>query len=366
MQRKSVCHVLGFLALAGASMAWASSPSVPPKSGVDTGTSHGAPYRIDIPSNWNGDLVVLMHGYELKGERREDPWPQEEETPVFLSRGYAVAASAYASQGWAVDDALINSEQLRRQFVRDHGQPHHTYVVGFSLGGLDALAMLEREGHAYDGALSLCGANVSSPDLIARAVVEPLAAFNVFFPGVLPDPADPASPPKVDPKRVQQALQSDPAKAALLEKRLQETDASLPDALILFYAVLHEIRERAGGTPVDTTKTVYRGYGDDAEFNRKVRRYVGSPSAMAYLSHNVTLTGRISAPAVLQWNAFDSIVPPRFDAIYPHLAQAAGDGSWVTVLPSVGQGHCQFSPEQVGQAFDALVQRVRSVKAKNR
>lgn len=80
---------------------------------VDTGTLDSAPYRVEIPANWNGELVILLHGYEPKGIPRATPWPQNEETPVFLSQGYAVAASAYASQGWSVADAVPDNERLR-------------------------------------------------------------------------------------------------------------------------------------------------------------------------------------------------------------------------------------------------------------
>lgn len=344
--------------------AMADSPPRPSTaSQTDTGTLQRAPYRIDIPAHWNGDLVVLMHGYEPNGTPRQHPWPQDDSTLVFLARGYAVAASAYASQGWAVDDALIDSEQLRRQFIKDHGEPRHTFAVGFSLGGLDALAALENGGKAYDGALSLCGVNTSSPEIIADGVVMPLVAFDVFFPGVVPDFAAPDSPPTIDADRIRQALRRDPARAAQLAKRLQETDASLPDALTLYYMVLRELEQRADGMPVDNTKTVYRGFGDDAAFNRNVRRYTGTPSAMDYLSRHATLTGHIDAPVVLQWNAFDPTVPARFHAIYPQLVRKAGDTSRLTVLPPVGDDHCDFTATQIGQAFDRLIERVHAEKA---
>ena len=32
-----------------------------------------------------------------------------ETTPVFLDKGYAVAQSQYASQGWAVGDAIVDN-----------------------------------------------------------------------------------------------------------------------------------------------------------------------------------------------------------------------------------------------------------------
>ncbi|AIF47573.1 hypothetical protein [Dyella japonica] len=361
-------RLLGLLVAAGIAYpfhASADAPvAAPPATDqVITGTLQGAPYRIDIPAHWNGDLVMLMHGYEPKGTPRQEPRPQNQETPVFLARGYAVAASAYASQGWAVAEALTDNEQLRQLFAREHGKPHRTYVVGFSLGGLDALATLEANGHHYNGALSMCGVNVSSPDIIARAVVTPLVAFDANFPGVLPDLADAASPAMIDPQKITQALQADPAKAATLEARLQETDATLPGALMLYYMVLREIEQRAGGMPVDTTATTYHDFGDDQAFNQQVRRYKGSPSAMAYLAQHVTLTGKIDAPTVLQWNVFDPTVPSRFHGVYPELVRTAGRDARLTVLPPVGQGHCEFTPEQIGAAFDVLVQKAGATKA---
>nr|WP_199047891.1 hypothetical protein [Dyella sp. ASV24] len=324
---------------------------------TSTGSLHGVPYRIDIPKHWNGDLVVLMHGYEPKGVPRQNPWPQNEETPVFLSRGYAVAASAFASQGWAVGDALDDSERLRELFIKENGKPHHAYVVGFSLGGLEALAALERHGPAYSGALSMCGVNVSAPDIVARGVVTPLVAFDTYFPGVLPDLASSASPAMIDPKQIQEALKRNPEKASLLQDRLQETGETLPGALMLDYMVLREIEQRAGGMPVDTTKTRYTEFADDPAFDSKVRRYKGVPVAMTYLADHVTLTGRIAAPVVLQRNALDQTVPGRFDTVYPALAAAAGNASKVTVLPLVGEGHCAFTHEQIGKAFDVLVEK---------
>jgi pimeloyl-ACP methyl ester carboxylesterase len=354
--------LLGLLVACGVSYPFNTSMAVSDEAAETTistsaGSLKGVPYRIDIPKNWNGNLVVLMHGYEPKGLPRQSPWPQNEEAPVFLSRGYAVAASAFASQGWAVGDALEDSEQLRQLFIKKNGKPHRTYVVGFSLGGLEALATLERHGPEYSGALSVCGVNISAPDIVARGVVTPLVAFDTYFPGVLPDLADPASPPMIDPGRIQEALQTDQTKAARLEARLQETSATLPGALMLDYMVLREIGQRAGGMPVDTTKTDYSEFADDSSFSSKVRRYKGAPSAMAYLAENVTLTGRITAPVVLQRNAFDQTVPSRFDTAYPDLAKNAGNSSKVTVLPPVGEGHCDFTHEQIGKAFDVLVDK---------
>lgn len=324
--------------------------------GAHTGTLQGAPYRIDIPANWNGDLVMLMHGYQPVGAPLKTPMEAADSTPVFLDKGYAVAQSQYASQGWAVGDAIVDNERLRQYFVRTFAHPAHTYIYGFSLGGLEVAASIERYPHTYSGAMITCGLTISTPEFVARGVLTPLVAFDALIPGVLPDLAAPSSPSFIPPDAFAKALQAHPKEAALLEKRLQETPETLP-TLSLYYMGLRELEQRAGGMPVDNRKTVYHGFGDDAAFNRRVRRYTGSPTAMAYAQRNVTLTGRIGMPVVMQWNAFDQTVPARFHGIYPDQVRAAGNGKWLTVLAPAGNGHCNFTDAQTAAAFDTLVRK---------
>jgi len=331
-----------------------------PQPGAHTGTLQGALYRIDIPANWNGDLVMLMHGYQPVGAPIKTPMVAADSTPVFLKKGYAVAQSQYASQGWAVGDAIVDNERLRQYFVRTLARPTHTYIYGFSLGGLEVAASIERYPHTYTGAMITCGLTVSTPDFMARGVLTPLVAFDALIPGVLPDLAAPDSPAFISPDDFTKALQTHPKQAALLEKRLQETPATMP-ALSLYYMALREFERRAGGMPVDNRKTVYRGFGDDAAFNRQIHRYAGSPDAMAYARRNVTLTGHIATPLVMQWNLSDPTIPARFHGIYPDQVRAAGNGKWLTVLAPAGSGHCDFTEAQTAAAFDTLVRKAGAV-----
>jgi hypothetical protein len=329
------------------------------KPGAHPGTLQGAPYRIDIPAAWNGDLVMLMHGYQPVGAPRTTPMKAAEATPLFLKQGYAVAQSEYASQGWAVGDAVVDNERLRQHFIRAFARPAHTYIYGFSLGGLETVASIERYRHAYTGALVMCGATVSTPELLSRAVVAPLVAFDALIPGVLPNLAAADSPPFIPPAVFAKALQAHPQQAALLEKRLQETPETLP-SLALYYMLLREFEQRAGGMPVDNRKTIYHGFGDDAAFNRQVHRYAGSPAAMAYAQRNVTLTGHIDVPLVMQWNTFDQTIPSRFHPVYPDQVHTAGNGKLLTVLAPVGDGHCNFTDAQITAAFGTLVRQADS------
>jgi hypothetical protein len=350
--------IKGCLALATCiGMAFAPALAAALEPGTHAGTLQGAAYRIDVPLGWNGDLVMLMHGYQPVGAPQKTPMEAAEATSLFLAKGYAVAQSQYASQGWAVGDAIADNERLRQHFVQDFASPAHTWIYGFSLGGLEAAASIERYQHAYSGALVMCGATVSTPELISQGVVEPLVAFDALIPGVLPDLAAPDSPPIVPPDVFAKALQAHPEQAALLQKRMQGTPETPAGSLMLYYMLLREFEHRAGGMPLDNRKVVYQGFGDDAAFNRRVHRYAGSPAAMAYARDNVTLTGRIEVPLVMQWNTFDQTIPVRFHPVYPHQVRAAGNGKWLTVLDPTGDGHCDFTDEQISTAFDTLVRK---------
>lgn len=354
-QFRLIMLVVALLICCGAVIPTAFAADASPSS--RTGTLQGAPYRIDVPADWNGDLVMLMHGYEPVGTPRSMPMKPADETTIFLKQGYAVAQSDYASQGWAVDDAIVDNERLRQLVERSIGHPRHTYLVGFSLGALEGAASLERHPHTYAGALLMCGATVSTPELISRGTLTPLVAFDALIPGVLPNLAASDAPAFLPPRVFAQALKAHPEQAAILERRLQETPESLP-TLSLYYLVLRELERRAGGMPVDNRKTVYRGFGDDAAFNRRVHRYTGSPAALAYARRNVSLTGHIDAPLVMEWNAFDQTIPSRLHAVYPDQVRAAGNSKLLTVLAPVGQGHCAFSDAQISAAFGTLLSKV--------
>jgi pimeloyl-ACP methyl ester carboxylesterase len=327
---------------------------------VDTGVLEGAPYRVDIPADWNGDLIMQLHGFEPIGTPRATPKPLGNEAPLFLAAGYAVAQSSFASQGWAVDDGLRDNERLRAWFARKHGKPRHTYLVGFSMGGYVALASLERHGKYYDGALSLCGANVPGTRVFDD-VLTSLVAFDYFFPhttglpqGGLADPAAPALNQMEVMHAVDAALKTDEAAARLLARHVQVSRERLAGAIGVHYLVLHQMRTRAKGMPVDNRATVYSGFGDDAAFNRGVHRYAGDPQAMRYLAAATSLSGEIHKPLVLQYNHDDFLIPVRYQSVYPAMVRSA-HGRAPMLLPSAGEGHCGFAPEQIMQAFRTLV-----------
>lgn len=325
----------------------------------DTGMIGAAPYHIDIPEGWNGDLVILLHGYEPKGTPRQSPLPRNEAAPLFLARGYAVAASAYASQGWSVADAVPDTEQLRSYFVDKYRKPRHTYLVGFSMGGLVLLKSMELHGEMYDGGLSLCGVNMPASTVFQEAVLTPLVAFDYFFPDTMGlakgGLADPDSPAMLDPEELEKSLKQNEQAASLLSRRLGIPRSGLAGALMLHNLVLREAASRAGGFPVDNRAVTYSGFEDDQAFNRGVRRYAGDGKAIAEINSSGELTGKIKDPLVLQPSANDPTVPGRLNDVYPELVRSHGLQQLLLVLPAVGEGHCNFNDGQVTDAFDQLL-----------
>ena len=332
---------------------------------LETGTIDDAPFRIDIPADWNGDLVLLAHGFEPVGVPRSSPMSPNDATPVFLAGGYAVAQSSYASQGWAVRDAIDDTERLRQRFVQRYGAPRRTYLVGFSMGGGVAAASLEMHPDAHDGALSLCGVNVPGARLADELFIT-LAAFDYFFPHALgaavglTDPAAASSNQGEVMSAIASALAGEPAIAATLARYLEVPVEAVPGVVSLHYLVFQDISKRAGGLPVDNRMTRYRGFGDDAAFNAGVRRHAGNERAMQYVATAPSLTGRPGKPLVIQYNQDDPTVTPRFRMIHAAMTSPASGKDQVLTLPPVGEGHCGFSPEQIGKAFRTLTDWVET------
>ncbi len=131
-----------------------------------TGTLAGAKYQIELPRTWNGTLLLFSHGY-----RNAEPAPPDfarvqtdaQDAPTravaqaLLAKGYALAGSAYASNGWAVADGVAAGEQLHDFFGRKVGRPDRTYVWGESLGGLITELLAEKHPDWVAGAAPLCG-----------------------------------------------------------------------------------------------------------------------------------------------------------------------------------------------------------------
>jgi pimeloyl-ACP methyl ester carboxylesterase len=319
---------------------------------VELGVLDGAPFRIEIPAAWNKGLVMYAHGYSVGAVSFDKESPQSTALRAeFLSRGLAFAESAYSKQGWAVKEGMAETEALRRYFVMKHGQPAESYIAGHSMGGHITVATIERFPDAYDGALPMCGPLGSAVDFLNNGLFEMLVTFEALFPGTIGSPYEPAMQTAGKAKA---AIAAQPDRAAMFARHFARPVDDLPGVLAFFQVIAGELKQRAGGEPFDNRNRIYSGFGDDAAFNRTVKRYTANPAARDYVRQNASPTGRTADPVLTLHTTSDPLVLGSDVAAYEVLAVQAGTADRFVARFVDASGHCNFTPAQTGHAFDAL------------
>ena len=339
----------------------AAAQNPPAAPAVETGTINGAPFYIEVPANWNKGLVMYAHGYTVAGDKPPDHASQRIKAfhDIFLSRGFAFAASDYSVQGWAIKEAIEDTEALRRYFASKYGQPAETYVTGHSMGGHITMAIVERYPEAYQGALPMCGPLGAAIDFLTAGPFDMLVTFEAMFPGTIGSPYEPR---RDTGKKAETAMAADPERAARYAQHYDRTVAQVPGTLSLFHAIVGELKSRAGGEPFDNRNRIYSGFGDDAAFNRTVKRYAANPAAREYLRQYATPTGRISDPVLTIHTTSDNLVLGHDVSAYDVPAALAGTSEKFVARFVEANGHCNFTPAQTAAAFDALLAWARDGK----
>ncbi len=125
------------------------------------GVHTGAGYRIEVPDNWNGDLVIWAHGFREAAptdpdflELTVDNHPLRE---FLIPNGYAWAASSYRRNDYDVTSGVQDSHALTKRFNGIVGKPDRVYFTGASMGGHITAVAIEQYPRTYDGALPVCG-----------------------------------------------------------------------------------------------------------------------------------------------------------------------------------------------------------------
>ena len=321
----------------------------------DFGRLEGADYRIDVPQNWNRELIVFYHGYSPQPIRFAQG---ERISPMFqpmLDEGYAVIQSGYSAGGWAVEQAYADTEKLRAAFVAKHGAPKQTWAMGMSMGGTLTTLTIESRPDIYAGALSLCGASEPSDRLVQRDLAL-RAAFDFYFPEVLPAVAELRGPTAADERRVVAALAANPAaRQALLRWYAAAEEKNLPGVILFAGYEIAELTQRAHGLPVGNAELIYAGSGDDAALNAGVHRYSADAKAALYLAHWYTPTGKLLKPLLALHDSGDPLVPAASANEYALAVARAGHGDNFVQQYVDREGHCVFTPQEIGHAFDELV-----------
>jgi pimeloyl-ACP methyl ester carboxylesterase len=341
-----------------ASLSASSADSQSPGTQVETGTLDGAAYRIDVPANWNHILLIYYHGYSERPIVFDKSKPDDVGSAL-AGAGFAVAQSAFSATGWAVDKALPQTESLRKYTISHYGQPKETYVLGHSMGGLLTVATIERNPERYDGALPLCGLLEPTTWAIERAG-STRAAFDYYFPGILPGPLGAPASFQFDDaavNKVLNALRSNPkGKAELMALTQFKTVRDLADGLVFGGFVLRDIEQKTGASALENHNFIYAGGADDNALNDGVKRYTASEKAIEFLKTWYTPTGILTKPVLAVHTTYDPIIPAESVSVYADLVLRTGSGSNFVQQYVRSDGHCHISGPETLTALDELIQ----------
>jgi hypothetical protein len=357
----AIAAVLLFVTTLGAAHASAQT--------VLTGEAGHAFYRIVVPDNWNGQLVIWNHGISLS-----PPGPVTDLGPlanVQLAEGYAVAASSFRQSGWALFKSTEDVRTLYQVFVNRFGTPDKVLMTGGSLGGLVSAAAIEQgEVGNVVGALSVCGAVAGSRtiDLIldARLVYDALCASvpGAFIPGSaegLPAGSTFTSTAVATAVNACFGILTPPALQTPAQQARLATFASVTSIPLNFvlsdmgYAtfglsdLVHDpgkLKGRLG------TGNEFVSYGN-AAIDASIARVSPHPGAANRLSENYTPTGAVgSTKIVALYTDKDGLVVVEGASDYASKVPAANLTTAVAVeaVPS----HCGFSPAEVLASWESL------------
>ncbi|GMA14170.1 hypothetical protein E5F05_02940 (plasmid) [Deinococcus metallilatus] len=344
------------------------------------GTRSGYGYQIEVPRNWNGQLVMYAHGFEGFGLKLEEVLP-----PIrahLIERGYAWAASTYSVNGWAVRQGADDLNDLRQFFGQVVGTPKRTFLYGRSMGGNIVTDSLETHPEAYQGALAECGAlvglEVFDYFLSYRLVGEYIAGQN-FGPMLLPvlDPRFLLTtyPEVVRPRlgvpgnytvlgrqfdSVQKYLSGGPRPFRQQGLNLPfDLDANFYEAgfSTKYTGVANLVPETQVTTNVGTVYRIDPGLGlDEVTLNRGIQRIAATPGARDLPKPAIygIPSGNITVPLLTLHTTGDPFVPIFVEANYRRKVEAAGKGDLLVQRAIRRPGHCQFSQIEEEAAFDDL------------
>lgn len=338
---------------------------------TEVGVQNRAEYRIDVPANWNQSLVVFYHGYSESTFRYRLDGSMGVQPEQMYRRGFAVIQSGYSETGWALQAGYADTEALRKYFVKKYGQPRETFVAGGSMGG--ALTMITMElnpKNTYAGGLNLCGAvGPSYVHLNRRFAIR--AAFDFYFPGLM-GPLDPV-PSNFEEsealrQRVLAALRSKPEAAlAMRELTLLHSDVEVARVIGYFTYVIADMQKKSGGNPFDNRGWIYTGTSvttaTDYALNDGVKRYAPDARARDYLMAHYWPSGRLTRPMLALHTTYDPLIPANSLTLYASEVAHAGYADHLVQQYVHREGHCTFTADEVGHAFDELLTWVHSGKS---
>jgi pimeloyl-ACP methyl ester carboxylesterase len=351
-----------------------------PGARVSFGHYEGGTYRIEIPDKWNGELVLWAHGYTAnageKGSRLRVGMPGVGEgSPLrqhLVAEGFAWAASSYRCNGYVPGRGLLDTIALTDVFTKlnDGKPPTRVYLTGVSMGGHVTLLGLQEFPTTFAGGLALCPSGPGEMDFLTS-----VAAASEFITGVKVTQAtrdqDVAKlttilgkPPDYTDKgrqlaSVQVQISGGPRPFAIegLATRFTDNASTIADP---------KGKETIWNLVASNSDVRYAiddglGLSGDA-INAGVRRKAAdgeARSARGAYEEAVPFDGRIERPVMTLHGSGDLYVPITLEQSLKRAVDGAEKSSLLVQRIIRSPGHCNFSAEEQGDAFDALVRWAR-------
>ena len=344
----------------------------------------GSLYQVCVPTPWNGDLIVYNHGYVSPF----DPLSIPDETlggtsvsAISTQLGFAYIAGSFPKNGLAVKQGVDESVQLAQLFASDFTKPLHTYVAGASEGGLVTALAVERHPDVFNGGIAACG-----PIGDFRQQLDYLGdfrvAFDYFFDSQLSGwpkwsqnlPSDPGLIPQTQINQwpafqplIAAALAANPSSTQQLLKvthaAVDPTDpTTIPNTTlrVLFYSVIgsNDVIATLGGQPFNNSRSIYFGSNNDLALNLGVKRFVNTGAALSNIAAFYQTTGHLVRPLTTLHTTLDSDVPYWHELLYLAKALGSGSGLYLTEIPALRYGHCNFTQAEVLTALAVTVFKV--------
>ena len=367
------------------------------------GEINGAPYRIRVPENWNGTLLIFAHGYRDKADhpgeidnRNADVAPNAALEAPLLAQGFALAGSAYKDNGWAVEDGIQDTKNLALFFKANVAKPQRTIIVAASLGTFVGYKSMEQFNGIYDGALCLCSAGAGATRLWDSGVPLYLAYDVVFgippswgtvgevrndidfdtevLAKLAPELSNIANFPRFEFLRL---VAKNPGRGLMPPP----PPAFFPGwAITDFFFITEaraELQRRAGGpivqnldqnyTLTDAEKAYLAGLGLPspvvdawlAQMNAR-RNIEAKTSARNYVRNNTDFNGKIRNPILSVHTIIDPLLVVANESAYAELNASAGHEDRLFQTFTTGVGHCAFTGPQILTAISAIDLWVRT------
>ena len=378
---------------------------------TQTGTfADGAKYLIEVPSPWNGTLLLYSHGYVTPGSPNPAHDVGDPATRAFLlANGFALAGSSYAHTGWAIQEALIDQIAVLDTFNATFGKPKRTIAWGHSLGGIITAGLIQTNPERFAGAMPMCGVlsggvatwnqaldgafafktllafgsplqlvNITNPlanlglgeSVLAAAQATPQGRARIALAAALGDTPgwfNPASPePAANDFASQEANQF-----------LWFANVDFP----FIFALRAELEFRAGGNASWNTKVnyfeqfensvnkaeviaLYQAAGlnleDDLETLNDAARISANPSSVEYLEQNIIFNGDVDMPVLTLHTTGDGLVVNQNETAYRNTVREAGERRLLRQVFVHRAGHCTFTPAETIAVLGNLIERLDS------